>query len=141
MQEEGKSEDCISTKARQRKEGEMKTRRCLLSQPRTKIGLLICALGEAGADGKERNKDPDFVLASAEKNGKLIKCSYIKKKYCKSGGNSKHRTAPRTLTFPRAQRPDTNPSTQIPTTCPRPGGPGTPFTPSTPMATRGAPVP
>lgn len=58
----------------------MKTRRCLLSQPGTKIGLLICALREGGAGGEEGNKDPDFVLASAEKNEKLIKCSYIKKK-------------------------------------------------------------
>lgn len=86
MQEEEKSEDCISTKASQRKEWEMKTRRCLLSQPRTKIGLLICALGGGGAGGKEGNEDPDFVLALAEKNEKLIKCSYIKK-YCESGRN------------------------------------------------------
>lgn len=48
--------------------------------PRTKISLLICALQRKGSRWKVREQGPrTFLLDLAEKNGKLIKCSYIKK--------------------------------------------------------------
>lgn len=46
------------------------------------------ALQGEGADVREGSKGLDFLLDSAEKEGKLIKCSYISK-YCGTGGNWK----------------------------------------------------
>lgn len=89
MQEEEKSEGCVPTKARKRKERQARRPRpCLLSHPRTKVGLLTGPCRERGADVREGSKGLDFLLDSAEKEGKLIKCSYISK-YCGTGGNWK----------------------------------------------------
>lgn len=88
MQEEEKSEGCVPTKARKRKERQARPRPCLLSHPRTKVGLLTGPCRERGADVREGSKGLDFLLDSAEKEGKLIKCSYISK-YCGTGGNWK----------------------------------------------------
>lgn len=95
MQEEEKSEGCIPTKASKRKEWQTRPQLCLLSHPRTKVGLLTGPFRERGADEREGNKDLDFLLDLAEKEGKLIKCSDINK-YCGTGGNWKHGTASRT---------------------------------------------
>lgn len=88
MQEEEKSEGCVPTKARKRKERQVRPRPCLLSHPRTKVGLLTGPCRERGADVSEGNKGLHFLLDSAEKEGKLIKRSYISK-YCGTGGNWK----------------------------------------------------
>lgn len=95
MQEEEKSEGCVPTKARKRKEWQARPRLCLLSHPRTKVGLLTGPFRKRGADGREGNKDLGYLLDLAEKEGKLIKRSYINK-YCGTGGNRKHGTVSRT---------------------------------------------
>lgn len=80
MQDAEKSEGCASTRACTRKEWEVQMRLCLQRHPRTKISLLICTLQRKGSRWKVREQGPrTFLLDLAEKNGKLIKCSYIKK--------------------------------------------------------------
>lgn len=84
MQEEEKSEGCVSTKASEGEEWETETGRGRASRasraiPGTKISLLICALWRQGSGCKVREQGLDFLLHRVEENEKLNKCSYMKK--------------------------------------------------------------
>lgn len=70
MQEEEKSEGCIPTKASKRKEWQTRPQLCLLSHPRTKVGLLTGPFRERGGRRKGRKQGPRLFIRLSREGGK-----------------------------------------------------------------------